>query len=158
MSTHCFNRKKKLPFGTTNRELVSLPSGKTHRKAGYYGSKNTGLFLQCRPEVFVSPWFTGGRTLWHDAHCVDGEEALEKSIHLLFKRCLQHPWVSHRETKFLLSQSGSHRLVIQQAGLLRAEERQSQDMDPRPSAFRTQILFNEALRFLSTDSKYIRLF
>lgn len=54
----------------------------------------TPASLLCGPGVFASPWFTGGRTLWNrfdDPHCIDAEEGLEQSIHLLFKKMLTEP-------------------------------------------------------------------
>lgn len=68
------------------------------------------------------------------------EESLRKIHSPVIQRNTVAPMesVSHR-ARSLLSQSGSHRLVIQQADLLKAEEWPwKPGCGPRPSAFRTQ--------------------
>lgn len=62
MNMYYFNNQKKITFWSNNKELSFLPSGQTHRKAGYRSSRNTGLSLQCGPRGCAVPWFMGSGT------------------------------------------------------------------------------------------------
>lgn len=169
MKMYYFNNQKKITFWSNNKELSFLPSGQTHRKAGYRGSRNTGLSLQYGPRgragledvQSLGLWEADSRKwVWWSSFYRWRDEGSENPIHLLFKKSTHIPWARcsqcdqvpvppHQDpTDWWLDIqifAQSHRVV-------------EPECESTSSAFRTQTLLPGALMFLNMCSRCIRPF